>query len=159
MKTNDSDLFFTCSLIEFIGRECKQKRSAVIVFLGKKVISHIYKNASILHCEPIAKTADMFIKIANIPNGTYDNVTDCKYEVPDYWTIGKVFSRLIEDLVVDNIVDTLIEVYSSSICDMISNYNTAFFYHPRGFFKEYYLNKCKNVENREIPVLRFADEG
>ncbi len=29
--------------------------------------------------------------------GKFDNVSTCKYSVPDYWDIGDVFSRLVED--------------------------------------------------------------
>lgn len=140
MKINDNDLFFTCSLIELIGRLTKQKRSVVVALLGKKILSHIYSNADVLHCEPIAKNADTFIKMCNITEGTFDNVVDCKYEVPDYWTIGKVFARLIEDVTNGNAIETLQEVYSSSVCDAISNYNSDFFYQPRGFIKEFYLD-------------------
>ena len=157
MKINDSDLFFTCSLIELIGRTTKQKRSAVTSLLGKKVVSHIFVNAGVLHCEPIAKTAEVFIGMCNIPVGNFDNVADCKYEVPDYWTIGKVFARLIEDVTSGDVVETLIEVYSSPICDAISNFNSDFFYQPRGFIKEYYLEECKSKPaKRKTPVLRFS---
>ena len=31
---NNSDLFYTCSLIEFIGKERKLKRSELVQFLG-----------------------------------------------------------------------------------------------------------------------------
>ena len=27
-----------------------------------------------------------------------DNVAACRYTVPDYWTIGEVYERLIEDV-------------------------------------------------------------
>ena len=38
----------------------------------------------------------------------------CKYTVPDYWDIGEVFARLIEDCYEENNVITGIkEVYSS----------------------------------------------
>ena len=39
---NDSNLFYTCSLIEYIGREKKQRRSAVVNYLGKNTIKIIY---------------------------------------------------------------------------------------------------------------------
>ena len=157
MKINDSDLFFTCSLIELIGRSTKQKRSAVVALLGEKILSHIYSNAGVLHCEPIAKNADAFIEMCNIPEGTFDNVADCKYEVPDHWTIGKVFARLIEDVASGNAIETLQEVYLSPVCDAISNYNSDFFYQPRGFIKEFYLDECKNSpQKRKTPALRFA---
>lgn len=41
---NNSALFYTCSLIEFIGRKQKLKRSELVRILGKKAIERIYKN-------------------------------------------------------------------------------------------------------------------
>ena len=34
----------------------------------------------------------------NVPTGEYDNIKTSKYKVPDYWDIGEVFERLIEDV-------------------------------------------------------------
>ena len=138
---NNSDLFYTCSLIEFIGRERKMKRSELVQILGEKTIRQIYRYADVFHCEPIAKTADDFITNLNIPEGTFDNVAFCRYEVPDYWTIGEVYERLIEDISGDDeahIVARLMEVYASWISDAISNYNTDFYYQSRDYICECY---------------------
>lgn len=40
---NNSALFYTCSLTEFIGRERKQKRAELVKLLGEKTIEHIYR--------------------------------------------------------------------------------------------------------------------
>ena len=135
---NDSALFYTCSLIEFIGRERKLKRAEVVHALGDKTIRRIYRYADVFHCEPIAKTADDFITLLNIPQGSFDNVSACRYTVPDYWTIGKVYARLIDDISEDDIesvIGHLIEVYTSWISDAISNYNTDFFYQSREYIR------------------------
>ena len=66
---NNSDLFYTCSLIEFIGRERKLNRSELVRFMGEKTIRRIYRYADVFHCEPIAKTADDFITNLSIPKG------------------------------------------------------------------------------------------
>ena len=47
---NDSDLFFVCSLIEFIGRECKLKRKEVVKHLGIQQLKRMYKYAGTIHC-------------------------------------------------------------------------------------------------------------
>lgn len=141
MKTLDSDLFFTCSLIELIGRNTRQKRGAVVEMMGRKTVSHIYSHAPTLHCEPILKTAEAFIGFCEIPQGEFDNVAACKYTVPDYWTIGKVYARLVEDVRKDDdTIDALLRVYASPISDAISNYNSDFFYQPRDFIKEEFLS-------------------
>ena len=119
----------------------KQKRETVVKLLGRETIRRIYRYADVFHCEPIAKTADDFIHIRNIPVGAYDNLEKAKYEIPDYWTIGEVYERLIEDVSEDSteaIVDTIMAVYSSWISDAISNYNTDFYYQSREYICQCY---------------------
>lgn len=138
---NNSALFYTCSLIEFIGRQQKQKRSELVQMMGKKTVERIYRYADVFHCEPIEKTADDFIENLNIPEGDFDNVAKCRYTVPDYWMIGEVYERLIEDIAEDDeehIIDRLMEVYTSWIDAVISNYNTDFYYQSREYICECY---------------------
>ena len=107
---NNSALFYTCSMIEYIGRQQKQSRSVVVKYLGKDIIKRIYNYADVFHCEPIEKTADEFITRCKIPMDSFDNVAKCRYEVPDYWTIGEVYERLIEDIAGDDTDKSLIQI-------------------------------------------------
>jgi len=138
MMKNDSDLFYTCSLIEYIGRKCKLQRKQVTEYLGRKYLKRIYKYAGTLHCEPIEKVADDYIKMCKIPVGDFDNVKACKYEAPDYWMIGEVYGRLIEDISGDDIIEILVTVYNSWINDAISNFNSDFYYQSREYIYECY---------------------
>ena len=136
---NNNNLFYTCSLIEFIGRRQKLRRSELVHALGEDAINRIYRYADVFHCEPLEKTADDFIMNLHIPEGTFDNVTACHYDVPDYWTIGEVYERLIEDISGDDeehLIPRMIEVYSSWIDAAISDYNTDFYYQPRDYICE-----------------------
>ena len=45
----DNDLFFTCSLIEYISRKTKNIRADVVNKLGKTRISKIYELADVYH--------------------------------------------------------------------------------------------------------------
>ena len=135
---NNSDLFYTCSLIEYLGRQRKLRRSDVVRALGEETLRRIYSYADVFHCEPIAKTADDFITLRNIPTGDFDNITTCKYNVPDYWTIGEVYSRLIEDVGGEDIIASLIEVYTSWFDRELSNFNSDLFYQPRDYLAECY---------------------
>lgn len=141
---NDNDLFFTCSLIEFIGRRQKLKRSDVVQYLGEEKIKRIYNYADVFHCEPIEKVADDFITRCDIPTGKFDNVGRCKYAIPDYWVIGAVYERLIEDISEysgKDIVVCLMEIYSSWIDVTISNYNSDFFYQSREYISACYKER------------------
>ena len=76
-----------------------------------------------------------------IKEGTFDNEEECKYRIPDYWTIGEVYERLIEDCYSDNdIVDGIWMVYHSWIDESISDYNTDFYYQPRDYIAACYRN-------------------
>lgn len=139
---NNSALFYTCSLIEYIGRMQRLPRAAVVQGLKRETIARIYNYADVFHCEPIEKTADDFIMRCALPTGDYDNVAACRYEVPDYWAIGEVYERLIEDVCGDDesrVIDVLMEVYTSWIDAAISNYNSDFFYQSRGYIYQCYL--------------------
>lgn len=113
----------------------------MVKYLGKDTVRRIYKYADVFHCEPIEKIADEFINRCNIPVDSFDNVAMCRYEVPDYWTVGEIYERLIEDIAgddIDSIINHIIEVYSSWIDDAISNYNTDFCYQSREYICECY---------------------
>lgn len=135
---SDNNLFYACSLIEYIGRATKNKRSDLINMLGEDV-RRIYSHADVFHCEPIEKVADDFIERNSIPQGVYDNVAQARYEVPGYWDIGKVFERLIED--VSDSSDRVVgikNVYSSWLAEKILNFNSDLYYQPRGYLAECY---------------------
>ena len=94
----NNNLFFLCSLIEFIGRQQKLSRNEVVSSLGLKTLRHIYDYSDVLHCEPISKVADEYIESCKLKTGNFDNITSCKYAVPSYWDIGKVYARLVQDV-------------------------------------------------------------
>ena len=136
---SNNNLFFACSLIEYIGRDVKRTRKEVAEALGKDRIRRIYEYADILHCEPIEKTAAEVIEECGITKGTFDNVKDCRYAIPGYWDIGEVYERLIEDAYgTGDIVNGIWDVYRSWIDAHISDYNTDFYYQPRDYIAACY---------------------
>lgn len=138
-EKNTNNLFYTCSLIEYIGRTVKRRRKEVVEQLGKETIERIYKYADVFHCEPIEKVADEFIEKCRIQKGDFDNEKECRYTVPDYWTIGEVYERLIEDVGEDeSIIDTLMNVYQSWIDRFLSDYNIAVYYQSREYIAACY---------------------
>lgn len=136
---NNNKLFYTCSLIEFIGRKKKRRRMEVIDCLGITSLERIYEYADVFHCEPIEKVAAEFMAECEIEEGTFDNEKECRYRIPDYWTIGEVYERLVEDCYSDEkIVEGIWEVYHSWIDDSISDYNTDFYFQPRDYIAACY---------------------
>lgn len=138
---NFDDLFFTCSVIECIGRVRKLLRSEVADSLGRDNLLRLYNYADVFHCEPIEKVANDFITDCEVPLGTFDNISKCEFDIPTCWDIGKVYARLIEDVYSEDcdIIDTLIAVFHSFMSESISNFNSDLYYQPRECLRACYL--------------------
>lgn len=134
MTKQENDIYYTCSLIDFIGRETKNERSLVVDVLGESLIEKIFSFADVYHCENINKIVDEFVEMSGLEQGNFDNVDDCLYNIPSYWKIGKVYQRLIskiiseQNLTDDNVPSLIFKVFSSEISDGIQNYNCAWYY-------------------------------
>ena len=137
MKNNNA-LFYTCSLIEHISRKTHNHPKKVIEYLGED-LERIYNYEDVFHCEPIEKVADDFITRNKIEHGEFDNISTCKYNIPDYWEIGEVFERLIEDnYSQEDVFKGIREVYSSWIAEKILNFNSDLYYQSREYLSECY---------------------
>ena len=139
----DNDLFFLCSLIEYIARKTKNTKKTVVEKLGKKNIQKIYDLADVYHSENIEKVSDEFIELTSIQEGDYDIITRCQYRVPSFWEIAKVYRRLIMMVNSDRneYVETTIEVLSSWIVPHIDNYNSSMYYENPSYIYACYTEK------------------
>lgn len=138
----ENDLFFTCSLIDYIARKTKNKRSLIVNALGSKRLAKIYELADVYHSDNIDRVSDDFITEANISTGEFDNVKAARYSVPSHWDIGKVYKRLILGAAKENsadIIETLITVYNSFVSDKIDDYNSSFYYESPQYILNTYL--------------------
>ena len=123
-----NDLFYLCSLIEFIGRQTKNSGTKIVNILGEEELRYILKYAEIFHSERIEEVADRYINDFNISKGNYDRISEAKDKYPTYWDLGKIYMRLIRDISKGDLIKTMIEVYNSWIVDLIEDYNIAFYY-------------------------------
>ena len=141
----DNDLFYTCSLIDYVARKTKNTRIDVVNALGKKNLERIYEYADVFHCENIDSVSDEFIEKCNIQEGQFDNVGECKYAIPTYWDIGKVYKRLIKQVSENEgieVIDALIKVYRSFISTKIE-------YHEQGYAVKEHTIQNKTYETNK----------
>lgn len=141
-SAKENDLFFTCSLIDYIARKTKNTRAKTVNALGKKNLEKIYDLADIYHSDNIDRVSDDFIKEADIKTGNFDNVAECKYAIPTHWDIGKVYKRLIKSVAEYEkigIIDALWKVYNSFISAKIDDYNSSMYYENPSYLLECYL--------------------
>ena len=141
-EKKDNDLFFTCSLIDYIARKTKNKRNVVVNAIGKKQIEKIYDLVDIYHSDNIERVSDDFIEQSGIKEGNFDNVKECNYAIPSHWDIGKVYKRLIKAVAEHEkieVIDALIKVYNSFLSDKIDDYNSSMYYESPSYLLECYL--------------------
>lgn len=141
----ENDLFFVCSLIEAIGRKTKNHRRVVVNALGMAEVRHLLELADVYHSENMEKLIDNLTEKYYIPQGTFDNVSTCRYAVPSIFDIGKVYKRLIVAVSQTKGIDfpnALIEVYNSWITDLLDDYNSSmFFENPEYIYQSYLIGQ------------------
>ena len=133
-----NDVFYTCSLIEYIGRVTKNHRKDVVSALGTNGVKAILDSADVFHCQSFEQSVDEIRELFPVPEGTYDTVSNCHYKVPSYTDIGKVYQRIIFDCTSTPGVQDVIDVFSS----FISDFNTATYYcNPSYLYHSYKAGK------------------
>ena len=136
-----NNLFFLCSLIEYIGRKTKNHRNVVVNAMGKEALQHIFDLADVYHCENMDKLRFEFTEKYKIEDGIFDNVANAKYAIPTHWDIGKVYKRLIIRIYkAENrpFIDILSEVYNSWLSRKIEDFNNSVYYEsPEYLFQSY----------------------
>lgn len=124
-----NDLFYVCSLIEYVARKTKNKRGEIVNYLGEEGIRKQLKDAEINHCLSFEQVSDEIIEQYKIPDGIFDTITGSKYAIPDFQDIGKLYAIMIEDCAQEGQeVQELRKVFFSFISDEISNFKTDLYY-------------------------------
>lgn len=132
----EESLYYLCSLIEYMGRETKNKRKDVVFHLEDADIQKICGLSDVYHCEPIEKVANEFITSSKLPCGNFDNVGDCNFSVPSFWSVGRVYASLVSLIMERKNFALSVAVraaFDSRVSDLISDFNGLFF--------------CENPEN------------
>jgi len=123
------DVFYVCTLIEFTARKTKNHRKDVVDKLTKEAIEHQLDVADLNHCLGFEQVSDEIIEEYGIPEGSFDTVSTCKYNVPSVTSIGRVYQRLVLSAGgIDNAAQGILDVFSSFISDEISDFNKDVYY-------------------------------
>ena len=135
------DIFYFCTLIEYISRKTKNHRKDVINYFEEDDIKRQLRLAEVNHCLTLEQVSDEIIEEYGIANGDYDTVKECKYNVPTETSIGRVYQMLIVSVSSNvEIEKTIKEVFSSFISDEISNFNSNVYYSNPDYLRCSYLD-------------------
>ena len=128
-ENQKNDLFYVCSMIEFVARKTKNHRKDIVLSLGRKGLEHQLKVASVNHSLSFEQVSDEWIEDYQIEMGNFDTIKNCKYSIPSETSIGSVYQTLILSILKnDDIVQEILNVFSSFISDEISNFNSDLYY-------------------------------
>lgn len=139
---NENNLFFLCSLIEFIGRKTKNHRYVIVNAIGKNELQRILDLADVYHSENMDKLCFEFVEKYHIQTGIFDNISNARYSIPTHWDIGKVYKRLIIDVSQEqnkSFIEVLIEVYNSWLSPKIEDFNSSVYYESPAYLFHSYL--------------------
>jgi hypothetical protein len=137
----ENDLFFVCSLIEYIARKTKNTKADIVLAIGKKKLLKILELADVYHSENIAKLSADLVEEYKIKPGNFDTVSTCLYSVPTHWDIGKVYKRLfleIEKETGAHCIDLFADVFNSPIARKIDDFNSSMYYESPEYIYESY---------------------
>ena len=119
------DIYYVCSLIEYIARETKNHRQDIIRYFSKKDIEQV---------------SDEIIEDFGIRDGKFDTVKEGKYEVPSVTSIGMLYQELVlTTMKNEDAVQGIIDVFSSFITDEISDFNSSVYYTNPEYLRCSYL--------------------
>ena len=131
-----NDLFYVCSLIEYTARKTTNRRRVVAEALGEEGIKKQLLDAGVNHCLSFEQVSDELIEQYHIPTGDFDSITGCKYSIPSYLDIGKLYAIMIEDCAEPGKeASELIQIFSSFISDEISNFKTGLYYETPSYLE------------------------
>ena len=134
---NKDDLFYVCSMIEFVARETHNKVKDVVGKMTDEDLVHQLRTAGVNHCLSFEQVCDEWIEEYQITEGNFDNITTCKYSVPTVTSIGRVYQTLILNVMglYANVVEAIKTVYNSFISEEISDFNSNVFYSNPDYIK------------------------
>ena len=131
-----NDLFYVCSLIEYTARKTTNRRRVVAEALGEEGIKKQLLDAGVNHCLSFEQVSDELIEQYHIPTGDFDTITGCKYSIPSYLDIGKLYAIMIEDCAEPGKeASELIQIFSSFISVEISNFKTGLYYETPSYLE------------------------
>lgn len=138
MKNHRNDIYYTASLLEYVARRTKNRRSDIARFLGKEGIAFIDRYADINHCLPFEQVSDELIETYRISEGTYYPEALFQNEEstpPKHTQIGKAYANLVCDIQPDpeQYPSALYDVLCSRISEWMTDYRSAFYYSPRDY--------------------------
>ncbi len=140
MTDEENDIFYVCTLIEYIARVTTNHRGDIVKALGVEGIKKQLHDASVNHCLSFEQVSDELQEQYHIQKGSFDTITNCKYTVPSYTSIGKLYCIIVTECAdFAHAAEEIYKIFSSFISDAISNFSSDLYYQNPDYIKWSYL--------------------
>lgn len=134
-----NDLFYVCTLIEYIGRQTHNRRGVIVKALGIDGIKKQLHDAEVNHCLTFEQVSDEVVEHYGIKQGDFDTISECKYTIPGYQDIGKLYTIMILDCAKEGKeAEELMQIFYSFISDAISDFRTGLYYQNPNYLEASY---------------------
>lgn len=133
------NIYYVCSLIEYIARKTHNHHKTVIEHFSKEDIQRQIRLAEVNHCLPFEQVSDELIEDFHIGYGTFNVEEMSRYSIPSVTSIGAVYQRLVLDTASEDPAQGILDVFSSFIAEEISDYNSNTYYMSPEYLKCSYL--------------------
>lgn len=132
------NIYYVCSLLEYLSRKTHNQRKAVIGYFSKEDIERQLELAEVNHCLSFEQVSDELIEDFSIQTGNYDPESESYYPIPSITAIGAVYQRLVVSTAEDP-AQGILDVFSSFISEEISDYNSSAYYQNPDYLRCSYL--------------------
>ena len=96
--------------------------------------------AEVNHCLSFEQVSDELIEDYNISDGTFDTVVECRYTVPSFTSIGRLYQGVVlSTMKNDDAAQAILDVFSYFISDEISDFNSNVYYTNPDYIRYCYL--------------------
>ena len=136
-EQDKNNVFYVCSIIEYLGRKTKNRRADVVKLLGKREIMRQLELAEVNHSLSMEQVAEELIDEFQILEGSFDSVGNSRYSIPSVSGIAKNYQRLIvSDIKAGKLIaDAFYDVFQSFISDEITDFNSSVYYSSPEYLK------------------------
>jgi len=133
-----NDLYYVCWLIERLHRVTEKPHKDVVELMGEARIRHYMELADVFHCENPDKIVGELAEELGLPEPQLYGDLPTEMKKPALRSIAGVYARIIKATHPDNYVSGVINVLSSFLPPLVSDYGNNLYWANKEYLTECY---------------------
>ena len=133
-----NDLYYVCWLIERLHRVTGQSHKVLVDLIGDARISRYMQLADVFHCENPDKIVGELTEELGLPEPCLYNELPAEMKTPSLRSIAGVYARIVKATHPGNYVSGVINILSSFLPPLISDYGNNLYWANKEYLTECY---------------------